>query len=255
MASVSDPSDRSDRTRRNILEAASTLFDERGLSGVSVRDVAAAAGVSTRTVTRHFPELHQLFAEVVRLSSGSRLPVNALIVVGVGAAVLPFVLPDRTAYVLGGASAVPLLIALFLPVIGLIRARRRGEWHAGPWGTGRWVGPAAAVTAVALAALAVDIVWPHVDLYNSGIAAWRPLMILAAIVVVGLILMAWALRDGGIHVRNHDHVDRDLHERILLAHSGTCSMCHRALAVGEEVFWNPEAHVTICVACDEDVVV
>jgi hypothetical protein len=42
---------------------------------------------------------------------------------------------------------------------------------------------------------------------------------------------------------------------LLLAHSGTCNVCHRGLAEGEEVFWNPEAHVTICTSCDEDVVV
>ena len=61
----------SDRTRGRILDAASALFDERGLSGVSVRDVAAAAGVSARTVTRHFPDLHQIFAEVVAARAGS----------------------------------------------------------------------------------------------------------------------------------------------------------------------------------------
>ena len=80
-------------------------------------------------------------------------------------------------------------------------------------------------------------------------------MIVIAVFISGLALMAWAFRDGGIHVRNHDHVDRDLHERILLAHTGTCSVCLRPLASGEEASWNPEAHVTICVACDFDVVV
>ena len=220
-------------------------------AALSIGQLAASRTLWTMARDREVPAHSWL----VRLSGGPRLPVNALVVVGLAAAALPFMLPDRTAYVLGGASAVPLLLALLLPVAGLIRARRRGEWSAGPWGTGRWVGPASVVAAVALAALAVDIAWPHVDLYNSGIAAWRPLIILAAIVVAGLILMAWAFRDGGIHVRNHDHVDRDLHERILLAHAGTCSACLRPLASGEEAFWNPEAHVTICVACDFDVVV
>ena len=190
-----------------------------------------------------------------RLSRGPRMPVNALIVVGLAAAALPFLLPDHTAYVLGGASAVPLLLAMLLPVVGLVRARRRGEWQGEHWGASRWLGVAAVVAAIALAALAVDVAWPHEEIYVAGIAAWRPLIILAAIIVVGLILMVWAFRDDGVHVRNHGHVDRDLHERILLAHTGTCSVCHRVLAEGEEVFWNPEAHVTICVACDIDVVV
>ena len=54
-----------EKTREAILDAASTLYDERGFSGVSLRDVATEAGVSTRTVSRNFPELNQLFAEVV----------------------------------------------------------------------------------------------------------------------------------------------------------------------------------------------
>ena len=192
---------------------------------------------------------------LVALSAGNRMPVKALIVVAVGAAALPFVLTERTAFVLGGASTIPLLLALLLPVVGLIRARRRGEWRSGPWGTGRWLGFVSVLAAISLAALTLNMAWPHEDLYGSGLASWRPVMIVIAVFISGLALMAWAFRDGGIHVRNHDHVDRDLHERILLAHTGTCSVCLRPLASGEEAFWNPEAHVTICVACDFDVVV
>ena len=54
-----------EKTRESILNAASDLYDEHGFSGVSLRDIATEAGVSTRTVTRHFPEINQLFAEVV----------------------------------------------------------------------------------------------------------------------------------------------------------------------------------------------
>jgi len=220
-------------------------------AALSIAQLAASRTLWTMARDREVP----VHGWLVRVSAGPRMPVNALIAVGLAAAVLPFVLPERTAYVLGGASAVPLLLAMLLPIVGLVRARRRGQWQAEHWGASRWLGTAAVVSAVALAALAVNVVWPREELYVAGIAAWRPVIILVAIIAAGLVLMAWAFRDGGIHVRNHDHVDRDLHERILLAHTGTCSVCHRALAEGEEVFWNPEAHVTICVACDEDVVV
>ncbi len=60
-----------EQSRNRILEAAARLFDERGLAGVTARDVAGEAGVSTRTVTRHFPDLSDLFAEVVTARAGS----------------------------------------------------------------------------------------------------------------------------------------------------------------------------------------
>ena len=220
-------------------------------AALAIAQLAASRTLWTMARDRELPAHGRL----VRVSAGPRMPVNALIVVGLAAAALPFVLPERTAYVLGGASAVPLMLAMLLPVVGLVRARRRGEWHAEHWGASRWLGAAAVVSAVALTALAVNVVWPREEIYVAGIAAWRPLIILVAIVISGLILMAWAFRDDGVHVRNHDHVDRDLHERIALAHTGTCSVCHHALAEGEEVFWNTEAHVTICVTCDDDLVV
>ncbi|CAB4943607.1 unannotated protein [freshwater metagenome] len=163
--------------------------------------------------------------------------------------------PDLTAYVLGGASSVLLLLAFLVAIIGLLAALRRGTWQSGPWSMGRWLVPASVFALVTLAALAINVGWPREALFGAGLKSWRPLIVVIVVIVTGLLLNRWAFRDGGIHVRNHGHVDRDLHERIELAHTGTCSVCHRTLSPGEEVFWNPEAHVTICVACDEDVVV
>lgn len=60
-----------EQSRNRILEAAARLFDERGLAGVTARDVASEAGVSARTVSRHFPDLSDLFAEVVTARAGS----------------------------------------------------------------------------------------------------------------------------------------------------------------------------------------
>ena len=190
-----------------------------------------------------------------RLSARERLPRNALITVGVIGAILPFLLSAKAAFVLAGVSAAPLMLAFVVPLIGLITARRRDDWAPGPWSPGRWLEPLSIIGAVAVTALGLNVLWPREAQYGEGSSAWHPLIIFAAVVVAGLILMAWAFRDNGAHVRKHDHVDRDLHQRILLAHTGTCSVCHRGLAHGEEVFWNPEAHVTICATCAEDVVV
>jgi AcrR family transcriptional regulator len=43
-----------ERTRRQLLTAALGLFSERGMEGVTIQDIAAAAGMATATVYNHF---------------------------------------------------------------------------------------------------------------------------------------------------------------------------------------------------------
>jgi AcrR family transcriptional regulator len=44
-----------ERTRRDLLASARTLFAERGYHGTSAADIAAGAGVTERTLFRYFP--------------------------------------------------------------------------------------------------------------------------------------------------------------------------------------------------------
>ena len=44
-----------ERTRRDLLDAARKLFAERGFHATSAADIAAAAGVTERTLFRYFP--------------------------------------------------------------------------------------------------------------------------------------------------------------------------------------------------------
>ncbi|WP_196814518.1 TetR/AcrR family transcriptional regulator [Nocardia sp. BMG111209] len=53
-------------TRQSLLVAAQTLMAERGVAGVSTREVAAAAGVNQALVYRYFGSKDELFAEAAR---------------------------------------------------------------------------------------------------------------------------------------------------------------------------------------------
>jgi TetR/AcrR family transcriptional regulator of autoinduction and epiphytic fitness len=54
-----------DRKREAIVLAAIDEFREHGFAGTSMDRLAAAAGVSKRTVYNHFPSKHELFAEIL----------------------------------------------------------------------------------------------------------------------------------------------------------------------------------------------
>ncbi len=55
-----------ERTKKAIVEAARRLFAEQDFSAVSIRDIAAAAGVSHGLVQHHFGTREQLVTEIVR---------------------------------------------------------------------------------------------------------------------------------------------------------------------------------------------
>lgn len=54
------------RTKAAIMEAGRRLFAERDIAAVSIRDIAAAAGVSHGLVQHHFGTREQLVAAIVR---------------------------------------------------------------------------------------------------------------------------------------------------------------------------------------------
>ena len=57
--------DPKEATRARILDAARELFAERGYPGATTRELAAAAGVTERTLFRHFPVKPLLFQAAV----------------------------------------------------------------------------------------------------------------------------------------------------------------------------------------------
>ncbi len=53
------------QTRQRVLNAAKALFTERGYDGATIRDIAAAAGMSTGAVFASFSDKSDLFNEVI----------------------------------------------------------------------------------------------------------------------------------------------------------------------------------------------
>jgi TetR/AcrR family transcriptional repressor of mexJK operon len=65
-----NPESRSDRKRKALLLAATEVFLDQGYDGTSMDDVAAKAAVSKPTVYKYFSDKEQLFAEIVRATTG-----------------------------------------------------------------------------------------------------------------------------------------------------------------------------------------
>ena len=67
--------ERGARTRQTIVDAARALFDEKGLQGTSVEDIAEAAGVSRAALYQYFESKEQLFIEQIRAAAADLLRV------------------------------------------------------------------------------------------------------------------------------------------------------------------------------------
>ena len=63
---------KSSATRKLLLDVAARLFIERGYSAVSMRDLAAAAGLTKGAVYGHFRSKGQLLVETIRWKIGER---------------------------------------------------------------------------------------------------------------------------------------------------------------------------------------
>ncbi len=57
--------EKSERSRRHILDRALDLFSHQGYRATSMREIAEAAGVSTGNVYHHFPDKESIFRELL----------------------------------------------------------------------------------------------------------------------------------------------------------------------------------------------
>lgn len=73
--------ERSERSRKQILDAALKLFSHRGYGATSVQDIAEKAGLSKGNIYHHFPDKETIFRELLdhyfQLLSQPDFPFNA----------------------------------------------------------------------------------------------------------------------------------------------------------------------------------
>jgi AcrR family transcriptional regulator len=79
--------EKSERSRRMVLDAALQLFSHQGYRGTSVREIAEAAGVSTGNLYHHFPDKESIFRTLLddywQLTETKRFPVNRALTNGI----------------------------------------------------------------------------------------------------------------------------------------------------------------------------
>ena len=78
--------ERSERSRRNVLDAALQLFAHRGYRSTTVRDIADAAKVSTGAVYHHFPDKETVFRTLLEefsaITATKRYPFTRALLTG-----------------------------------------------------------------------------------------------------------------------------------------------------------------------------
>jgi TetR/AcrR family transcriptional regulator, acrAB operon repressor len=78
--------EKSERSRRQVLDAALQLFSRQGYRATSVREIADAAGVSTGNVYHHFPDKESIFNtlldELWNAADSRRFPFRRALVSG-----------------------------------------------------------------------------------------------------------------------------------------------------------------------------
>jgi amino acid transporter len=129
-----------------------------------------------------------------RLTGTERLPVNAIVLTGLGAAVFVLLSGSTLYSVLVNFTTVGFYVSFGLPVWGAALQHLRGRWRPGSFNLGRLSAPVTYVAAVWLAVQTVNIVWPR-DTGRPWYIEWSMVITFAVVAVAGAALyLGWARR-------------------------------------------------------------
>jgi AcrR family transcriptional regulator len=68
-----------DERRRQIIEAAATLFSRKGFRGTTTREIAEAVGVSEAMLFKHFATKEELYAAIIEVKSHGRRVLDTVV--------------------------------------------------------------------------------------------------------------------------------------------------------------------------------
>ncbi len=78
--------EKSERSRRQVLDAALRLFSHQGFRATTVREISESAGVSTGNVYHHFPDKESIFRSLLdefwRITETKRYPYTRALSIG-----------------------------------------------------------------------------------------------------------------------------------------------------------------------------
>ncbi|MGW6456236.1 APC family permease [Streptomyces sp. NPDC055078] len=127
---------------------------------------------------------------LVRLAGPERLPVNAIALTGVVAAVLVLLAGSDLYGVLVNFTTMGFQIAFAVPVIGAAITRLRGRWQPGAFSLGRWGTPVTILAALWTIAQTVNIAWPRSSMGDTWYLRWSMLLTTGFLTVVGTLVFA-----------------------------------------------------------------
>lgn len=122
-----------------------------------------------------------------RLSSSDRLPVNAIVLAGIVAALILTTTQSDDVYVtLISFTTGGFFISFALPTLGVLGARLRGRWSAGPFTLGRWGLPVTCAAAAWAVFELVNIAWPR----SVGVPWYQDYGVLLMTAIIGALGVA-----------------------------------------------------------------
>jgi len=121
---------------------------------------------------------------------GERLPVNAIGLVALVAAVVLLLAGSQIYTVLVNMATVGFQIAFAVPVVGAALNRLRGDWVPGPFNLGRWGAPVTYIASLWLVFETVNIVWPRPAQGVPWYVTWGMLLMTALLAAAGLVVFA-----------------------------------------------------------------
>lgn len=123
-----------------------------------------------------------------KLAGRERLPVNAIAVTGVVAALLLLMSGSDFYGILVNFTSMGFQIAFGIPVLGVALARLRGRWQPGVFSLGRWGAPVTYAAAVWCVLQTVNIAWPRSSAGDTWYMRWSMVLTSAMLAVVGILI-------------------------------------------------------------------